>query len=57
MPASQIAAQLYTLRDFTKTRRTSFRRFRKVKKIGYDAVQASALGKIEPKELGENFQG
>jgi sugar phosphate isomerase/epimerase len=49
--ASQIAAQLYTLRDFTKTPADIARTLGRVKKIGYDAVQCSALGPIDPNEL------
>lgn len=50
---SQIAAQLYTLREFTKTPADIARTLARVKKIGYDAVQLSALGPIEPAELGK----
>lgn len=46
-----IALQLYTLRDHTKTPADVAKTFARVKKIGYDAVQCSALGPIEPKEL------
>lgn len=46
-----LAAQLYTLRDFTKTPADIAKTLARVKKIGYSAVQASALGPIEPKEL------
>jgi sugar phosphate isomerase/epimerase len=42
---------LYTLRDFTKTPADIAKTLGRVKKIGYDAVQSSALGPIEPKEL------
>ena len=48
-----IAAQLYTLREFTKTPADIARTLQRVKKIGYDGVQASALGPIEPKELAK----
>jgi sugar phosphate isomerase/epimerase len=48
---STIAAQMYTLRDFTKTPKDIAKTLGRVKKIGYDAVQLSALGKINPKEL------
>src|SRR6185369_7295601 len=48
---SQIGAQLYTLREFTKTPADIARTLARVKKMGYDAVQVSALGPIEPKEL------
>lgn len=51
MPASAIGAQLYTLRDFTKTPDDIRQTFVKVRGLGYEAVQASALGPIEPAEL------
>ena len=57
MPTSVIAAQLYTLREFTKTPADIARTLRKVKQAGYDAVQASALGPIEPAELARILQG
>jgi len=57
MPASQIAAQLYTLREFTKTPSDIAKTLKRVKEIGYGAVQASALGKIDPKELARIYQG
>ena len=53
---SQIAAQLYTLRDFTKTPKDIASTLAKVKKMGYDAVQLSAMGKIDPKELNKILQ-
>jgi sugar phosphate isomerase/epimerase len=49
--ASQLAVQMYTLREFTKTPADIAKTLGRVKKLGYDAVQASALGPIEPKEL------
>ncbi|HEV2295319.1 MAG TPA: sugar phosphate isomerase/epimerase [Tepidisphaeraceae bacterium] len=51
MPTSQIAAQLYTLREFTKTPADVATTLKKVKRIGYEAVQCSGMGKIDPKEL------
>lgn len=54
---SQIACQLYTLRDFTKTPKDIAATFVKVKKIGYDAVQGSALGPIPTKELRKILDG
>src|SRR5580658_10059643 len=54
---SCIAAQLYTLRDFTKTPADIISTLKRVKKIGYDAVQLSALGKIDPGELARVLQG
>jgi sugar phosphate isomerase/epimerase len=51
MTGSSIAAQLYTLRDYTKTPEDIATTLHRVKAIGYDAVQLSALGPIEPAEL------
>ncbi|HEX4123856.1 MAG TPA: sugar phosphate isomerase/epimerase [Tepidisphaeraceae bacterium] len=48
---SKIAAQLYTLRDYTRTPADIAKTFRKVRELGFEAVQCSALGKIEPAEL------
>jgi len=48
-----IAAQLYTLREFTKTPADIAKTLARVKKIGYDAVQSSALGPIDAKELAK----
>jgi sugar phosphate isomerase/epimerase len=52
-----IAAQLYTLREFTKTPADIASTMKRVKKIGYDAVQCSALGPIDAKELAGIMQG
>lgn len=57
MAQSEIGAQMYTLRDFTKTPSDFARTIRKVKKIGYDAVQLSAHGPIDPKELKKIVDG
>jgi sugar phosphate isomerase/epimerase len=51
MPNSVLAAQLYTLRDFTKTPADIATTFKKVREIGYQAVQCSALGPIPPADL------
>ena len=51
MTESQIAAQLYTLRDFTRTPADIAATMKRVREIGYEAVQLSALGPIEPAEL------
>ena len=48
-----IGAQLYTLRDFTKTPADIAQALKRVKKMGYNAVQCSALGPIEPAELAK----
>lgn len=57
MPASSIAAQLYTLRDFLKTPADIAKTLHRVRQIGYEAVQASALGKIDPNELAKILKG
>ncbi|HEX8521816.1 MAG TPA: sugar phosphate isomerase/epimerase [Tepidisphaeraceae bacterium] len=55
--ASQIGAQLYTLRDFEKTPADIAKTLARVKKIGYDAVQVSGLGAIDPQELAKILSG
>lgn len=57
MAKSVIAAQLYTLRDFTKTPADIAKTLKKVREIGYEAVQLSALGPIEPAELKKMLDG
>ena len=47
---------MYTLRDFTKTPADIGKTLGRVKKVGYDAVQLSALGPIDPKELAKILQ-
>jgi sugar phosphate isomerase/epimerase len=42
---------MYTLREFTKTPADIATTLARVKKLGYDAVQLSALGPIDPNEL------
>lgn len=51
-----IGAQLYTLREFTGTPTAIAKTMARVKKIGYDGVQCSALGPIDPKELAKILQ-
>jgi sugar phosphate isomerase/epimerase len=57
MAESCIAAQMYTLRDFCKTPTDIAATMKKVKSIGYDAVQLSALGPIDTKELKKILDG
>ncbi len=57
MATSQLAAQLYTVRDFTKTLAGIAETMKKVKQIGYDAVQCSALGVIDAHELKKIIDG
>lgn len=51
MANTTIAAQLYTLREFLKTPEDVAKSLKKVREIGYEAVQVSGLGPIDPKEL------
>lgn len=48
---TQIGAQMYTIREFCKKPADIARSCDRLKKIGYGAVQASALGPIETVEL------
>lgn len=57
MATSQLAAQLYTLRDFTKTPGDIVTTMQKVKQLGYDAVQCSALESIDAHELKRIVDG
>ena len=52
MAASKIAVTLYTLRDFVQTPADIADTLKKVKSIGYDHIQLSALGPVDPAELG-----
>ena len=51
MKISQVAAQLYTVRDFTQTRAGFARSMAKIAEIGYGAVQVSAIGDIPDAEV------
>ena len=51
MKINQVAAQLYTLRDHLKTPEDIARSLKKVRAIGYQAVQVSGMGPIGEAEL------
>lgn len=51
MTDSILAAQLYTVREFTKTPQAIAETFRKVRDIGYEAVQISAFGPVDPQDV------
>lgn len=55
--STQIALQMYTLREFTKTPADIAKTLSRAKKIGYDAIQSSAMGPIDPKELSNILKG
>lgn len=57
MGQSRIAAQLFTLRNFMKTPTDIAASLKKVRQMGYEAVQVSALGPIEKKELRKILDG
>ena len=54
MSASVIGAQLYTVRNFLKTEADIRDSLRRVRDMGYEAVQCSALGPIEPEALRQS---
>jgi len=51
MKVNQVAAQMYTLREFLKTPADIEQSLKKVKQIGYPAVQLSGLGPIADADL------
>ena len=51
MAKTMIAAQLYTVRDFMKTPKDMAESLKKVKALGYGAVQLSGNGPIDDKEM------
>lgn len=57
MEKNIIAAQLYTLRDYLKTPEDVAKSMKKVKEIGFDAVQVSGMGPIETSELKKILDG
>ena len=57
MQINQVAAQLYTLRDFIKTPSEIAETLRKVRAIGYEAVQVSGMGPIAEEELVAMLDG
>src|SRR5579862_4014872 len=57
MKIHQVAVQLYTLRDFTKTPSDIAATLKKVRTLGYQAVQASAMGPIDEGEFVKMLRG
>ena len=57
MSNTVLAAQLYTVREFTKTAAGVAETFKKVREIGYQAVQISAFGPVDPKEVKTMVDG
>lgn len=57
MKISQVGVQLYTLRDFLKTPDDIAASLKKVRAIGYEAVQLSGMGPIDEAELVKMLDG
>ena len=57
MNLHQVAAQLYTVRDHLKTPREIAASLRKLRRIGYEAVQISGMGPIDDAELARMLKG
>lgn len=53
MKKHQLAAQLYTLRDYIKTPEDVAKTLPKVREIGYEAIQVSGMGPIDEGELAK----
>ena len=54
---AQIAAQMYTLRDFCKTEEGIIDACRRVKRMGYDGVQLSGVIELDGKETKKILDG
>ena len=57
MKPGQIVAQLFTIRDFIKTPKDIAQSMKKIKAIGFEAVQVSAMGPIPEEELMKILDG
>ncbi|MCL6519626.1 MAG: sugar phosphate isomerase/epimerase [Armatimonadetes bacterium] len=57
MSESRIGAQLYTVREFTQTPADIAKTIKKIREIGYEAVQVSGFGPIDPLELKKIVDG
>jgi len=57
MKLDQVAVQLYTLREFCKTAEDYAATLKRVKAIGYQAIQISAVGPIPASELRSIAEG
>lgn len=57
MKINQVALQLYTLRDFCKTTKDFSKTMKRVREIGYQAVQVSGVGPLDESEIDQILQG
>lgn len=53
----KLAAQLYTVRDFCKTAKDFAKTLKRIKAMGYEGVQLSAIGPIPAKEIKKILNG
>ena len=51
MKQNEIALTLYTVRDFCQTEKDLLNTLNKIKEIGYDAIQVSSIGPINPRDI------
>lgn len=51
MRREQIAAQLYTVREYTQTPESFRQTLQRIARIGYASVQVSAIGRIPPEQV------
>lgn len=49
----KVGAQLYTVRDFTQTPDDIYKTLTKIKNLGFDVIQVSGFGAIEPQKLAD----
>mgnify|MGYP000763420741 CR=1 FL=1 len=52
----RVAAQLYTIRDYTNTDDEVRRSFARIREIGYDAVQISGLKAYRPANIAKALE-
>jgi sugar phosphate isomerase/epimerase len=57
MKLNQVAAQLYSVRDYTKTPVDVAKTLKKIRQIGYQAVQVSGMGPIAEEDLKKILDG
>ncbi len=57
MKINQVAAQLYTVRDFIQTPEGIASSLKKIREIGYTAIQISGMGPIDEGELSRILKG
>ena len=53
MMSMSLGAQLYTVREFTKTPEGIEKTLRRIKQMGFKTIQISAFGPVDPKFLAD----